>query len=525
MRLKLLLATLLLSTFAFAQSTGTVKGTVKDKEMNDESLPFSAVVVKGTTITTITDENGNYSLELPAGAHILVFSFVGYESAEIQVKVVAGQTTEASPSLTSTSVQLDDVVIERTVSREKESALLLEQKNAIEIKQSIGAQEMSRKGVSTVEGGVTKISGVSKVADRGIFVRGLDDRYNYMQINGLNFIPSDPNLKTIPLNFISTDVVRNIDVYKTFSTGLYQDFAGATINVLTKDIGAQPFTKISIQAGYNSNTTFQDFMRSNDGTSDFFGYGSGNRNLPSPFAADKPLGYQATPAESKDMFDSSWTPDRNTAPLNTGISITNSNNFSLSGDRKIGYILNFNFSNSFSAQTGQRRNLNSSGYAYKDFELANYKYLTQNTFLASVNYKKFDKYNLFFNIIYLQNSENTTEEIAGENSDFITTDRPFFMRDMKYIQNTSAGLQHYGTLYFREKKHTLDYGIAATVGKNDMPDRKTLITEGVGEQASYVTFNGADPFRYFSLLDNYNTNGKLEYQMDFGMDTQDGRSP
>lgn len=60
----------------------------------------------------------------------------------------------------------------------KETALLLEQKNATVIKQSIGAQEMSRKGVSDVEEGLTKVTGISKVDGRGLFIRGLEDRYN-----------------------------------------------------------------------------------------------------------------------------------------------------------------------------------------------------------------------------------------------------------------------------------------------------------------------------------------------------------
>ena len=49
-----------------------------------------------------------------------------------------------------------------------------------------------------------------------------------------------------------------------------------------------------------------------------------------------------------------------------------------------------------------------------------------------------------------------------------------------------------------------------------MPDRKTLITEGVGQDADFVTFNGANPFRFYSVLDNLNFNGKAEYEIKFG---------
>lgn len=523
MKLKLIVTLLLINLISFAQNKGTVSGTLTDKDLNNEPLPFANVVIKGTNIGVTTNETGKYSLNIEAGTYTIQFSFLGYETIEEKIVVKAGETLTINKALGSGSYQLQDVVIQKVVSREKESALLLEQKNAVEIKQSIGAQEMQRKGVSTVEQGVAKISGVSKVADRGIFIRGLDDRYNYLQINGLNFIPSDPNLKTIPLSFIPTDIVRNIDVFKTFNSGLYQDFAGASLNIWTKDISSKPYTKVSVSAGFNSITTFKDFKSGSEGGTDFLGYSGNNRALPGVFGENVALGYQASSSESKDLFNSSWSPEQTTAPMSIGTSITNSDSFDLSNDRKIGYIFNVNFSNNYLSQTGERRNLNSEGTAFKDFEVANSKYFTQKSALASLNFKKANLYNFFFNIIYLQNSESTIEEIQGENTDFITIDRPFFLRDTKYVENTSFGIQQLGTLYFKDKKHTLEYGIAATLGKNNMPDRKTLIAEGVGSEADFVTFNGANPFRFYSVLDNFNVNGKAEYEIKFGGDI-DGKA-
>jgi hypothetical protein len=519
MKCKLIFSILLISVISFAQNKGTLSGTLTDKDQNNVPLPFANVLIKGSTTGVTTDEKGTYKLNLAPGTYTIQFSFIGYESIEEKISIKSGETITINKALGSGSYQLQDVVIKKVASREKETALLLEQKNAVEIKQSIGAQEMARKGVSTVEQGVAKISGVSKVADRGIFIRGLDDRYNYLQINGLNFIPSDPNLKTIPLNFIPTDIVRNIDVFKTFNSGLYQDFAGASLNIWTKDVSAKAFSKVSITTGYNSNTSFKDFKSGSETGSDFFGYTGNNRNLPAVFGVNVAQGYQATSIESKDMFNSSWSPEITNAPLSVGTSITNSDSFNLSNNKTIGYLVNVNFSNNYLSQTGKRRNLNSSGTAFKDFDVSNSKYFTQKSSLVSLNYKKPNRYTFLFNLIYLQNSESTIEEIQGENTDFITIDRPFFLRDTKYIENTSLGFQQLGTFYFNNKKNTLEYGIAATIGKNNMPDRKTLITEGVGTAADYVTFNGANPFRFFSILDNYNVNSKLEYEIKFGEET------
>jgi hypothetical protein len=53
-------------------------------------IPGVNVSVKGTTIGTLTDSEGNYSLAVPQGAETIVFSFVGYATQEI---AIANQTS------------------------------------------------------------------------------------------------------------------------------------------------------------------------------------------------------------------------------------------------------------------------------------------------------------------------------------------------------------------------------------------------------------------------------------------------
>ena len=173
MKLKLSILGIFFTLFSFAQNA-TISGTVTDKDLKDEALPFANVTIKGTSNGATTDINGKYAIDVPAGSHVIVFSFLGYISKEITFTVVGGEKKMINQSIGSGSVTMKDVIVKASVSREKETALLLDQKKAVEIKQSIGAQEMSRKGVSNVESGLTKITGISKVDGRGLFVRGLE---------------------------------------------------------------------------------------------------------------------------------------------------------------------------------------------------------------------------------------------------------------------------------------------------------------------------------------------------------------
>jgi hypothetical protein len=138
--LRFLFIALFICTISIAQNKGTISGVLTDKDMNNEVLPFANVLVKGTNISVNTDVDGKYSLSVNPGNYTLIFSFLGYESVEAPVAVKANETVTVNQGLSAGSYTLKDVVVQAsTGSKQKESALLLEQKNAVDIKQSIGA--------------------------------------------------------------------------------------------------------------------------------------------------------------------------------------------------------------------------------------------------------------------------------------------------------------------------------------------------------------------------------------------------
>ncbi len=61
----------------------SVRGKITDQ--TGEALPFATVIVKGTTVGTVTDADGNYTLQLPEGSNYLVFNYIGYNSIELPI--------------------------------------------------------------------------------------------------------------------------------------------------------------------------------------------------------------------------------------------------------------------------------------------------------------------------------------------------------------------------------------------------------------------------------------------------------
>lgn len=94
-----------------------ITGTVISEE-DGLGLPGATVLVKGTTVGTTTDLDGNYSINVPAGSDVLIYSFVGLVTAE----EVIGNRTIINVTLTTDAAQLSEVVVTAIgIEREKKA--------------------------------------------------------------------------------------------------------------------------------------------------------------------------------------------------------------------------------------------------------------------------------------------------------------------------------------------------------------------------------------------------------------------
>ena len=91
-------------TKSIAQEDITITGTVTD---NGESLPGVTVLVKGTNIGIMTDVNGKYRINAPNAGSVLVFSFMGYITTEVEV----GAQREINIALVEDVKQLEEVMV------------------------------------------------------------------------------------------------------------------------------------------------------------------------------------------------------------------------------------------------------------------------------------------------------------------------------------------------------------------------------------------------------------------------------
>ncbi len=105
----LVMACILLTALAAAQSTTRVRGIVRDADTG-EPIPFVGVYFDGTTIGISTDMDGRYSLETRAPeAQVLTAQIIGYESLSIRVQ--QGAFTEINFTLRQDPRQLNAALV------------------------------------------------------------------------------------------------------------------------------------------------------------------------------------------------------------------------------------------------------------------------------------------------------------------------------------------------------------------------------------------------------------------------------
>ncbi len=510
--------------FANAQDTGSVVGLITDKEMNNEPLPFANVFLKGTTKGTTSDIDGLFLLEnIDPGTYTVVFSFVGYETQEFpNIVVEAGKETKVDAILGSSAEALDDIIITTTVKKESEVALQLEQKKAAQIQTKIGAAELSRKGAGDVATGLTKASGISKGSDK-LYVRGLGDRYNNAYLNGLPIPSLNPKLKMIDLAIFPTKIVENLGIYKAYSAELYGDFAGASVDIDTKDRPGSGFLEVGFSTGVNTTAASNDFFLLNGGRYDFFGVEDGSRSVPA-FLNIPGYNYVSTQIDYY-PFKTSFNPEKRFNAPDGGANVLGGKSFTIGDEQKLDLLVSASFSqNHRTALGGIEAGYNSQGepIGFGRFEnVDRYEYNTNTTVLGSLSYRWNSNNRITTTTLFVNDTEDElrefTDGVGGED-----TDVKIRLRRGTFEQNNLFTQQLTGQHKFNESKYVLNWGAAYNKALGYIPDRRQLFFTEL-QNGNLVFGNRVSPDlannqRFYQELNEEDSSGKLNLDINFDKD-------
>ena len=162
---KIFFLILFLTLSVMTVMAGTIKGSITDKQTR-EPLTGATVQIVGTTQGAIADMDGNYSLNVTNGIYTLSIKYIGYKDIVVNNVKSGKADVVLNFELESDAQTLGEVSVVARKNLEGERALQMERRKATLAIENIGSKEMSIKGISNVEEGVKKITGIS-IADAG----------------------------------------------------------------------------------------------------------------------------------------------------------------------------------------------------------------------------------------------------------------------------------------------------------------------------------------------------------------------
>ena len=486
------------------ETTGSIVGRLSDSEMNGEPLPFANVLIQGTSKGATTDMEGLYSiLNLEPGTYTVVFSFVGYEPRQIpNVEVIAGKVTEINAELGASAASLDEVVISTVSRKDSEVALLLEQKRAIEIKESIGARELAKLGVSDAAKATTRISGVtSSEASGDIFVRGLGDRYLYTTLNGLPIPSDDVERKNIDLELFSTGIIQSVAISKTYSSNISADQASGNIDISTRElIGAN---ELSFGAGAGINTNVAQ-----EGVIDNFKVSPNMQNVDYGF-------YTGGKASEYKLIYQDWNPGTADLPMNYKYNLTAGKRFG----QKLEILLTASQDVDYQYTEGVFREFRANFVTDTITDASVYSKTINTTGLATVAYEFDANHNLRANSLFINKLSDNVYEGGRNREGFIfeETDPSEGLSQFVRDQNTRQTRLWVNQLLGEHRlgnKNTLDWAAGVNLVNADEPNRIRNEVNFSDDVVYLGDTGGYQQRKSYQEIDDYEFNGRIEDQIE-----------
>lgn len=523
MKFKLLFLTLFITAVSFSQNKGTIVGILTDKNANNQSLPFANVLIKGTNIGTNTDIDGKYSISIAAGSYTVQFSFVGYESVEIPVTVLANETITLNKTLGSAGFTLEDVVIKTTRKRNTETAVMLEIKEAKQVVSAISAEQISKGTDSNAAQAIQRVPGVTIVDGKFIMIRGLSERYNNVLINNSVAPSTEVDKRTFAFDLIPSNAIDKMVIYKTGSADKPGDFSGGIINITTSE-NITDFNRVSLGFGYRVDTSMKDQFQSEGSKTDFLGFDYEFRTLPSTFPSAALINTypQVGVVASNTKLQNNFNPTKNTAFLDNSVGFAFGRNKKFKNGMSLQSLNSLNYSNSF--QTYQRQftrytTLNegeSRPPLWLNYLDDTYQNESRITFLSNWILKLNNNNTLKFKNLLNQIGENET--IIRNGNNFLQRGDDLFRNYLLGYKSRSIYIGQLEGIHKLNDKNQIDWVTGYNYMYESEPDlrRFRTIKDSSNPDAPYEMIDPSstnlfDTGRYFGTLSEYSVNNGANY--------------
>jgi TonB-dependent receptor len=251
--LSLLLLLLAGASDSFSQSA-TITGTITDRSTR-EALSGAHVLIRGTGIGAASDLDGRYSIRgVPAGTHVLVFSYLGYERQEREVTVSAGQNLAVNVGLEWSGLQGGEVVI--TAQAMGQAQAINQQLSSNTITNIVSRDRIQELPDVNAAESIGRLPGVAIQRSGGeankIAIRGLSPKFNSVTVNGVRVPSVDTQDRSVDLSLISSNMLDGIEVTKALTPDKDADAIGGSVDLRLRTAPDNLFADFQVLGGYTA---------------------------------------------------------------------------------------------------------------------------------------------------------------------------------------------------------------------------------------------------------------------------------
>lgn len=151
-----------------------------------------------------------------------------------------------------------------------------------EVANFLSAADLARTGDDNAAAALTRLTGLSVVSGRFVYVRGLGDRYSSALLNGSPLPSPEPLRRQVPLDLFPSNILNGATVQKTFSPNYPGEFGGGVIDLRTLKTPNEDFLTLKVGTGFNSETTGKTGLVYEGHPLDWTGLDTDLRRLPQP---------------------------------------------------------------------------------------------------------------------------------------------------------------------------------------------------------------------------------------------------
>lgn len=246
---------------------GTMLLTLSSSE-DKKKIANATIFVKGTQIEAKSSKDGFVELNLPAGEQTVSIIHQNFSAQTMKVNVIANEAVTKYVELTPAGMELDEFVVLAPHLDGSVEAVIAQERNSDAVGNVLGSEQFGKSGDSSVASALKRVSGITIVGGKYVYVRGLGDRYSTVMLNDLHIPSPEPTKRVVPLDIFPTSVVESITIQKSYTGDLPASFGGGTVLIKSKDIpkGNDGYAKLGLEVLYNDSTGKQAITNADNST-------------------------------------------------------------------------------------------------------------------------------------------------------------------------------------------------------------------------------------------------------------------